>query len=187
MRIKKFIVQEIALVKKPANRQPFLLLQSEDFNLDSQGGNFIMDKTEEGLELERIEELTLPPDAVNILKKTVGQLTALMGYKYKAKYTYKNQPKGEEPEQIPAELSEYTDCMAAQMKAGKSMAESAKFCKSKIKGETPPAEEDKDDKEISNELEKQLTELKKAIEDPKVSKDAKEKAIEKALEAIGGK
>ncbi|MHA1330653.1 MAG: hypothetical protein ACTSR2_06220 [Candidatus Hodarchaeales archaeon] len=146
-RIKNYIVQEIALVKKAANQEKKFLLLKYDLRKQEQGGNFKMEKDVE-MTFERTEELSLPPDVVNAIKEIIGKLSKLIGYKYKAKYTYKKPAKGEgdETEIEDAELSAYTDCMKKQMKAGKSMAQAAKICKVKAK------KGEEEDEELDEEL-----------------------------------
>ena len=204
LRIMKYIVQEIALVKKAANKEKkFLLLKTDrekNFNADKEnydlnkGGNFIMneEKVLEELEFERTEELALPPDVISEVKAIIGRLSKLIGYKYKAKYTYKKPAKSEEMEEKNTELSAYTDCMKNEMKAGKSMAEAAKICKVKAKGE----EEDEKlgvkkvispgSSEVSYEIVEALADLKETLAKPEFTKEQKLEAINKAIKAAGG-
>lgn len=203
-RIMKYIVQEIALTKKAANKEKkFLLLKTdsdkEDFDLDnknydlSKGGNFIMgENVLEELEFERTEELALPPDVVSEIKGIIGKLSKLIGYKYKAKYTYKKPAKGAEMEEENTELSKYTDCMKKEMKAGKSMAEAAKICKVEAKGK----EEDEKlgvqkvvspgNSDVSDEIVEALADLKETLAKPEFTREQKLEAINKAIKAAGG-
>jgi len=196
-RILNLLVEEISLVDKAAIRREFLLIKRDFFpeaSQDSQrrlGSMDLKDMTQledgEVMVFEKEEELALPPDVVRTLKLIIGQLSKLIGYKYKAKYQYtkpgseKKSTEAEQQKKKPEEEEEPEE-------------EKKKKAQEKVQEQviTTPGPREIENAEVSKEIADSLTELSRLIEnDSELDSDAVQKKIdeikEKLVEGSGGK
>jgi len=201
-RILNLLVEEISLVDKAAIRREFLLIKRDlPEALDSQRGLSSMDlkdmsKLEDGevMVFEKEEELALPPDVVRTLKLMIGQLSKLIGYKYKAKYQYtkpgseKKEPAETEQAKKPEEEEE-----PEKEKKKKEEEEEKKRKQEKIQEQviTTPGPREIENAEVSKEVADSLTELSKLVDnDSELDTDAVQAKIgeikEKLAEGSGG-
>jgi len=196
-RILNLLVEEISLVDKAAIRRDFLLIKRDlPEALHSQRGLSSMDLKEmsqledgEVMVFTKEEELALPPDVVRTLKLMIGQLSKLIGYKYKAKYQYtkpgseKKEP--EETEQAKKKEPEEEEEPEEEKKKAKKQ--------EKIQEQviTTPGPREIENAEVSKEVADSLTELSRLVDnDSELDADAVQAKIgeikEKLTEGSGG-
>ena len=173
-RIKNLLVEEISLVDKAATRRKFLLIKRDAQNKSLEVSREQLRRTNfmgfevaknlkvgETMEFERTEELGLPPDLERELKGIVGTISKILGYKYKAKSTFKQ--KGDEEDEVPE-----NDRKNAKVKDKEKEEEDPKD-KDKEKekenktDEEKEKEKKKEDSELSSDLEQQMTALSELV------------------------
>lgn len=200
-RIRNLLVEEISLVDKAAIRREFLLIKRDFFPEASQ--NFEqrrissmefqeIKELEEGevMVFEKEEELALPPDVVRTLKLVIGQLSKLIGYKYKAKYKYtkpgsekKSSTEVEQAKKKKPEEEEEPEEEKKKKKTQEKIHETATI--------TPPGSKEIENVEVSKELAESLKELSKLIEgegelDPKAVQEKIDEVSEQLTVGSGG-
>lgn len=167
-RILNLLVEEISLVDKAAIRREFLLIKRDFFpeaSQDSQRRLSSMDfkdmtLLEEGevMVFEKEEELALPPDVVRTLKLMIGQLSKLIGYKYKAKYQYTK----------PGDEKKSAEVEQAKKKSEEEEPEEDKKKKTQEEIQeqviTTPGSREIENAEVSREIADSLTELSRLID-----------------------
>lgn len=192
-RILNLLVEEISLVDKAAIRREFLLIKrdflpgaSQDFEQRRLGSMDLKDMTklEEGevMVFEKEEELALPPDIVRTLKLIIGQLSKLIGYKYKAKYQYtkpgdeKKSAEVEQQKKKPKPEEEEPEEEEEEPKKKKKEETQAVI--------TPPGSKEIENAEVSREIANSLTELSTLIEN---DSELDSNAVQKKIDEIKGK
>lgn len=199
-RIRNLLVEEISLVDKAAIRREFLLIKRDFFpeasqdlqqrRLSSMDFQEIKELEEgEVMVFEKEEELALPPDVVRTLKLVIGQLSKLIGYKYKAKYKYtkpgsekKSSTEVEQAKKKPEEEEEPEEDKKKK-KTQEKIHETTTI--------TPPGSKEIENAEISKELAGSLKELSKLVEgegelDPKAVQEKIDEMSEQLTVGSGG-
>ena len=164
-RIRNLLVEEISLVDKAATRRKFLLIKRDNQNKPLEVSNGELRRTNfmgfevsknlkigETMELERTEELGLPPDLERELKSIVGIISKCLGYKYKTKSTYKQEGKDEQEK-------EDADNERKNAKVKDKEVEEPEDDDEKEKEKKSKKNKDAGNAELSSDLERQMTEL----------------------------
>ena len=190
-RILNLLVEEISLVDKAATRRKFVLVKQDVQNKplevseeELRRTNFMGFETKdletgEVMEFERTEDLALPPDVIRQIKMVIGLLSKLIGYKYKAKYKY----------QKPGDEKKTETENAKRKKKDEDEEDKDEEDKKKKKEEKKnliriPGVEKISEKEVSKELEKDLTDLAGLSESDDFDKDKVQKKIDEILEKV---
>lgn len=170
-RIRNLLVEEISLVDKAAIRREFLLIKRDFFpeaSQDSQRGLSSMDlkdmsELEDGevMVFEKEEELALPPDVVRTLKLVIGQLSKLIGFKYKAKYKYTKPGSEKAPTETEQAKKKPEEEEEPEEDKKKKKTQEKIHTTEKI---TPPGSKEIENAEVSKELTESLKELGKLVE-----------------------
>ena len=197
-RILNLLVEEISLVDKAAIRRKFLLIKRDlPEALDSQRGLSSMelkDMTEledgEVMVFEKEEELALPPDVVRTLKLVIGQLSKLIGYKYKAKYKY-TKPGDEKKTSTETEQAKKKKPEEEEEEPEEEKKKKKKMEQTQEQIITPPGSKEIENAEVSKELAKSLKELSKLVEgegelDPKAVQEKIDEMSEQLTVGSGG-
>jgi len=207
-RILNLLVEEISLVDRAATRRKFVLIKrdAQDKPFEVSDGktrrtNFMGFeeiknlKVGETLEMERTEELGLPPDIERSLKSIIGEATKVLGYKYKTKIKYEK-PGGDEQDKNREEAE--NERKNAKQKDKEEEPEEDEDGdededkKKKMKKATPPPKDKEiENAEVSKELEKELkdilSELEKAeIADREEIQGRVDEVLEKMKSNAGG-